>query len=174
MQMHGQKNTSLSHTGWTERELAIIKLFRAGVETLVGTRLGLSELQRHDREDHWVMATRWPIDRRWWLEMAVRPTLPQVCLGVLTDDPERSRDAEKLVADSHLTFREFVGLGFKEAGLDWPEPVVEHYREGADRFYFVTPLDLGSIEDLASEAMRDRVVGMLDGYHRCFTGRVAG
>lgn len=149
-------------------------MFRAGVETLAGTRLSLRELERRDRDDRWVLISRWPIDGRWWLELTIRPTLPQVRMGVMTDDPERCRDAEKMIADLSLTIREFVGLGFKEAGLDWPEPPVEHYREGTERFCFATALDIESLEDLAGEAIRDKVLRVLDGYHRCFTGRVAG
>jgi hypothetical protein len=168
------KPPPLPHMSLTVGELAVIELFRAEVQSLVEIRLGLSQAERHDRDDHWIMATRWPVARRWWLEMAVRPTLPQICVGLVTDDPDRSRDTEKLIADSNLTIQEFVGLGFKEAGLDWPEPVVVHCREGADRFCFVTPLELESLEDLASGAMRDKVLGMLDGYHRCFSGRMAG
>ncbi len=156
----------------TQRELGLIEVFRSGVETLAGMRLGLARLERHDRRDHWTMATRWPIDRRWWLELAVRPTVPQIRVAVVTDDPMRSRDAEAMISESSLTSREFIGLAFKNAGLIWPEPPVEHYRESADRFCFATPLDLVSLDELAGEAIRDKVLKMLDGYHRCLTGRI--
>lgn len=182
-----------------QRELAGIESFRSHVESMVGRRLGLRQPERHDRDDHWIMATRWPFDAHWWLEMSIRPTMPQVCVGVLTDDRDRSRDAEKMIAGSSMTPREFVGVAFTEAGLDWPEPVVEHYREragdegatatdtrkggkgmnnaggrAAERFCFVTPLDLQSLDDLTGELVRDRVLRMLEGYYRCFSGRIAG
>lgn len=158
----------------TRQELDLIEVFRCGVETLVGTRLGLPQLERHDRPDHWVMASRWPIDRHWWLELAVRPTVPQIRVAAVTDDTMCSRDAETMISESSLTLREFIGLGFHDAGLAWPEPPVEHYREDAERFCFATPLDLASLEDLRGEAMREKVLKMLDGYHRSFTGRVVG
>lgn len=156
----------------TQRELGLIEVFRSGVETLAGTRLGLARLERHDRRDHWIMATRWLIGRRWWLELAVRPTVPQIRVAVVTDDPMRSRDAEAMISQSSLTSREFIGLAFKHTGLIWREPPVEHYRENADRFCFATPLDLASLDELAGEAIRDKVLQMLEGYHRCFTGRI--
>ncbi len=155
-----------------QHRLDLIESFRSGVETLAGTRLGLARLERHDRPDCWVMASRWPIDRRWWLELAVRPTVPQVRVAAVTDDLMRSRDAEIMISESSLTTREFVGLAFAEAGLAWPEPPVEHYREGADRFCFATPLDLASLDELAGEAVQSKVLAMLDGYHRCFAGRI--
>lgn len=153
---------------------AVIESFRFEVESRAGARLGLPAATRHDRDDHWIMATRWPLARRWWLEMAVRPSLSQVRVGMVTDDGDRSRDAEHMIADSSLTIREFVGLAFKAAGLEWPEPPVEHYREGADRFCFITPLDLDSLDDLADERVCEKTVRMLDGYRRCFLGRMAG
>jgi hypothetical protein len=158
----------------TEGDLSVIESFRSGVESLAGARLGLPAFTRHDREDHWTMATRWLLDRRWWLEMAIRPTLPQIRVGVVTDDGDRSRDAEQMISDLSLTIREFVGLGFKAAGLDWPEPPVEHYREGADRFCFATPLDLTRLSEMAGEEIREKTRRMLDGYRRCFLGRIAG
>ncbi|HPD28855.1 MAG TPA: hypothetical protein PLL20_02590 [Phycisphaerae bacterium] len=158
----------------TRQELDLIEAFRSRVETLAGTRLGLPQLERHDRPDHWVMASRWPMDRHWWLELAVRPTVPQIRVTVVTDDPMRSLDAEVMISESSLTLREFISLGFHDAGLAWPEPPVEHYRENAERFCFATPLDLASLDELCGEAMREKVLKMLDGYHRCFTGRVVG
>jgi hypothetical protein len=158
----------------TKRELTLIELFRSGVETLAGTKLGLSDPERHDRDDHWIISIRWLIDQHWWLELIIRPTLPQVRVGVVTDDQDRCRDVEKMIVDSSLNLREFIGLGFKSAGLNWAEPLVERFREGADRFCFATPLDLSSLEDLTGELIRDKILKMLDGYHQCFTGRIAG
>ncbi|NLE59859.1 MAG: hypothetical protein GX616_16020 [Planctomycetes bacterium] len=158
----------------TQRDLDLVDVFRSDIETLVCVRLGLARFERHDRRDHWAMVTRWPIDRRWWLELAVRPTVPQIRVAAVTDDLMRSRDAEVMISESSLTTREFVGLAFAEAGLVWPEPPVEHYREGADRFCFATPLDLALLGEIAGETVRSRVLAMLDGYHRCFTGRFVG
>ena len=172
MQTHGHDDPPLSHTLLIRQEMELIEAFRAGVEALASTRLGLPLAERHDREDHWILTTRWSIERRWWLELTVRPTLPQIRVAAVTDDRDRSRDAERMIAESSLTPREFMGAAFREAGLHWPEPPVEHYREGADRFCFATPLDIESLSELAGEAIRDRVLRMLDGYCRCFSDRM--
>ncbi len=166
MPTHGHDDPPLSHTLLTRQELEFIEAFRAGVEAVASTRLGLVRFERQDRADHWTMTTRWPIGDRWWLELVVRPTLPQICVIVATDDSDRSLDAERMIAESTLTTREFVGTAFVECGLNWPDPPVEHYREGADRFCFATPLDLDSLNELAGEAIRDKVLGMIDGYRR--------
>jgi hypothetical protein len=157
-----------------ERERAIIESFRGGVEALAGTRLGLGGLHREDREDGWILASRWQADRKSSYELSIRPTIPQVRVGLLTEDPERDRDLAKMIEETGLTVREFVGLAFRQAGLDCPNPPVEHYREAEARYCLATPLDLQSLEDLSGEAMRDKVLAMLDGYHRCFSGNVTG
>jgi hypothetical protein len=172
MQTHGQHERPLSHTLLTRQELELIEAFRTGVETMAGARLGLTRFERHDREDHWIITSRWPIGNRWWLELVVRPSMPQIGVIVVTDDPERSRDAERMIAESSLTMGEYVGAALKESGLSWPEPPVEHYREGVDRFCFATPLDIESLTELAGEAIQDKVLRMLDGYCRCFSGRM--
>jgi hypothetical protein len=157
-----------------ERERAIVESFRGGVEALAGTRLGLSGLHREDRDDGWILVSRWDADRRSWYELSIRPTIPQVRVGIVTEDPERDRDLAKMIEEAGLTVPEFVELAFRRAGLDWPSPPVEHYREAGARYCLTTPLDLQSLEDLSGEAMRGKVLGMLDGYHRCFSGNVTG
>ena len=51
-----------------------------------------------------------------------------------------------------------------DAGLDWDEPPVEHYREGGEFFYFATPLELDDLGDLDWPETRNKVVRMLEGY----------
>jgi hypothetical protein len=157
-----------------ERERAIIESFRGGVEALAGSRLGLSGLHREDRDDGWMLASRWQADRKSSYELSIRPTIPQIRVGIVTEEPERDRDLVDMIEAAGLTAREFVELGFRQAGLDWPAPPVEHYREGATRYCLATPLDLQSLEDLSGDAMRRKVLAMLDGYHRCFSGNVTG
>ena len=59
---------------------------------------------------------------------------------------------------------EFVGVGMNEAGLDWDEPPVEHYRDGGEFFYFATPLAIEELPDLERDQVRNKVVRMLEGY----------
>jgi len=155
-----------------EQTRQIIRAFRAWIESAVND--GLRSVEHHDREDESLLATRWKVNNHLWYEMTVRPFLPQVRVGVMTDDPWRSGDFERMIADAGFTIQEFVALGFEAAGLDWPDPPVEHYRERGEEwgecFYFVTPLDLSSIEQLADEAFREKASRILAGYRHAFSG----
>lgn len=125
---------------------------------------------RHDRPDGTLLATRWPAadNPRVWFEVAVRPKIPQVRVGLLTDDRWKSEDLEDKIEESGDTMREFVELGFEEAGLTWHDPPVEHFREELRYFYFATPLDLGSPDAMASEETRGKILQMLNGYWEAF------
>lgn len=125
---------------------------------------------RDDRADESTLASRWPTAQnpRVWLEVAVRPFLPQVRVGILTDDRWKSEEFEEKIEESGDTMNEFVGLGFEESGLDWEEPPVEHYRDQGTYFYFATPLEIASLAGLAEDAVRIRARQMLDGYFHAF------
>ncbi len=146
--------------------------FREQVERQLAREPGFGAVSRHDRLDRPGLVTRWLADKRVWYELDVRPTLPQVRVGMLTDDAYRSRDFEGLIADSGDTLQELIELGFATAGLTWHEPPVEHYCELGRFFYFATPVDLESLDELGDKALPDRICRMLKGYHLAFTGRV--
>lgn len=131
---------------------------------------GFGAVSRQDRGDHSTLATRWAADKRVWYECTVRPFLPQARAGMMTDDRWRNEGFERMIEDSGDTMPEFVGLGFESAGLVEPEPVVEHYRDQGKYFYFATPLALDSIDQLAGEAVFDKIRRMLKGYHLAFSG----
>ncbi|RME41121.1 MAG: hypothetical protein D6788_01895 [Planctomycetota bacterium] len=145
-----------------------IEAFRAEVEASVARDGRYGAGRRFDREDASTLATRFAAGDHCWFEVAVRPFVPQVRVAILTDDRWKSEEMEQAIQDSGDTMSEFVGLGFEDAGLDWPEPPVEHYREGGTYFYFATPLDLEAISDLDRPDVRNRVLRMLEGYRLAF------
>ncbi|MBP7936295.1 MAG: hypothetical protein KA354_16775 [Phycisphaerae bacterium] len=151
-------------------QLELIERFRGRVETAMAEEAGFGACSREDRQDHSTLATRWVADKRVWYECTVRPFLPQVRAGIMTDDRWRSEGFEQMIEDSGDTMPEFVGMGFENAGLAWPDLVVEHYRDQGRCFYFATPLALDSIGQLADEAVFDKIRRMLKGYHLAFTG----
>lgn len=125
-------------------------------------------LHDHDRADRSSLATRFELAPRLWLEVCVRPGVPQVRVGVVTDDRWLSEDLETVIEDSGDTMSEFVELGFEEAGLTWPAPIVEHFRD-ADKFYhFATSLDLHSLAELSDPTVFDKVLRMAKGYCEAF------
>lgn len=123
---------------------------------------------QHDRPDGSAQATRFELAPCLWLEVCVRPGIPQVRVGVVTDDRWLSEDLETVIEDSGDTMSEFVELGFEEAGLSWPEPIVEHFRDSDKMYYFATPLNVESLNDLSDPAVVDKVIKMANGYLEAF------
>lgn len=124
--------------------------------------------QREDRPDGSTLASRFAVSDKLWLEMAIRPAVPQLRAGILTDDRWTSEDLEDAIESSGDTMTEYVELGFEEAGLTWPAPTVEHYRDQGKYFYFATALDLSAIDQLSDEAVFDRICRMFEGYYEAF------
>ncbi len=125
---------------------------------------------RHDRSDGSTLATRWvsTVNPHVWFEIAVRPQIPQIRVGVLTDDRWKSEDFEEKIEESGDTMGEFVEMGFEEAGLTWLDPIVEHYREDMKYFYFATAFEPASVDELRSEAVLTKIRQMFDGYYHAF------
>ncbi len=123
---------------------------------------------RHDRPDGSTLATRFAAGAHVWFEVALRPLIPQVRVGLLTDDRWKSEELEIKIQESGDSMSEFVGVGMNEAGLDWDEPLVEHYRADLSLFYFATPLELDSLAQLTDPSTRDKIQKMLTGYHHTY------
>lgn len=153
----------------TEADRRTLADFRDWIEAAMHSEPGFDAPSRHDREDGSTLATRWAAGSHLWLELAIRPLLPQVRVGVLTDDRWKSEELEQMIEDSGDSMNEFVEQGFSDCGLDWTEPPVEHYRDQGRYFYFATPLDLGSLEELNTDAVRQKARRMLLGYASAFT-----
>lgn len=121
-----------------------------------------------DREDGSSLATRFKVADHLWLEMCLRPHIPQLRAGIVTDDRWISEDLEQVIEDSGDTMSEFVELGFEEAGLSWPEPPVEHYRERGTDFYFSTGFELESLDALDDPQVFEKICQMFEGYYEAF------
>jgi hypothetical protein len=149
---------------------ASIRDFREWFERALATDERFDAPVRDDRADLSTLATRWPTrtNPHVWIEVAVRPFLPQLRVGLLTDDRWKSEDLEEKIQESGDSMSEFVGLAFEEHGLPWAEPPVEHYRDQMKFFYFATPVELESLDDLAGDAVRIKARQMLDGYYAAF------
>lgn len=117
-----------------------------------------------DREDQSTLAVRWALSPDSWAEVAVRPFLPQVRVGLCTENRWQNEELEKKVEETGDTMSEYLEAAFAEADLDWPHPPVEHYREQQKLFYFATPLDLERLDDLTTPAIREKTLKMLLGY----------
>lgn len=154
----------------TAAQRDLVDSFRAAFEEAFANDARFKAPFRHDRPDGSTLATRWPTaaNERVWLEIAVRPLIPQVRVGILTDDRWKSEDLEEKIEESGDTMSEFVEMGFEEAGLTWLDPPVEHYREETKFFYFATAVELPRLEDLATPAVREKTRQMFEGYFHAF------
>ena len=143
---------------------AIIEAFRNYIEDSVTSDDRYGTKSRHDRPDESILASRFEAAPKCWFEVAVRPTIPQVRVGFLTNDRWISEGAEEAIESSGDSMNEFVESGFDDAGLEWANPPVEHFREEGEFFYFATPLALDEIADLNNDDVRNKVLRMLEGY----------
>lgn len=157
----------------TEEDSARIEAFRSYIEELESKDDRYGPVTRVDREDKSILATRFQPSPSCWFEVAVRPFIPQVRVGFLTSDRWKSEECEQAIEDSGDSMSEFVGLAFSDAGLDWPDPPVEHFREGGELFYFATPLNLDALVDLDDDEVRNKTLKMLEGYLIAFGPAIA-
>ena len=152
----------------SDEDRATIEEYRAWLEASLTSEESVGSVERADREDESALASRFRIGENVWLELAVRPAALQLQASILTDDRWLSEEMEDAIRDSGDTMQEFVEMGFEEAGLDWEEPPVLHYREAGKHFYFSTPLDIGSMPALKEEALRVKSRQMVLGYRHAF------
>ena len=154
----------------TQTQVDQVEQFRQAMQRQWDGDARFSGVRRHDRPDGSTLSLRWTTaeNPRVWFEIAVRPFIPQVRVGVLTDDRWKNEDFEEKIEESGDTMREFVEMGFEEAGLEWIEPPVEHFREETKFFYFATPLDVISTDELGADATRRKIAQMFEGYFHAF------
>lgn len=148
----------------TEEQTQFIESFRVYVEDAVEADDRYGSVSRHDREDDSAPALRFEAGPTCWLEVAVRPIVPEVRVSFVTSDRTKSEEIEQAIQDTGESMAEVVGGGFGAAGLDWDKPPVEQYCEAGESFHFATPLALDELADLEWPKTRDKVVRMLEGY----------
>jgi len=154
----------------TQTQLDHVAAFRERMEADFRGDGRFAGITRHDRADGSLLASRFSTaeNPHVWLELGIRPQIPQVRIGILTDDRWKSEDFEEKIEESGDSMREFVEMGFEEAGLEWLDPPVEHFREDRQYFYFSTALDLCATEELTQPAVMKKVRQMLEGYYHAF------
>lgn len=156
----------------TPEQRVQVEAFRQRLEPAVTERLKGIACEHDDRDDGRTLTTRWAVQPRFWLELTIRPTLPQVRVGLLTDDRLRFRDLRGMIEASGYTLNEYVAMSFASEGLIWPDPPVEYYHESGRRFCMASALDLREPADLAQDVTREQSLQMAAGYLRLLEGRV--
>ena len=149
----------------TEDDRDLVEAFRMFVEDTIANDDRYGPLTRSDREDESILVSWFEAGPGCWLEVAVHPTVPRVCIGFLTDDRSTSEGIKEAIQESDQSLRDFVVAGLREAGLDWTDPPVEHNDNNGDGpFHFTTPVDIEEIPDLERDENRSRVLRLLEGY----------
>jgi hypothetical protein len=146
----------------------LIQSFRQQVNLQIQSDTDWGAAETNDRPDGSTLATRFRVAEKLWIECALRPNIPQIRAGIVTTDRWLSEELEETIEGSGDSMSEFIELGFDEAGLDWEEPIVEHYREHGTDFYFATSFDLADITELGQAEVVDKTVRMLRGYFEAF------
>jgi hypothetical protein len=145
-----------------------VEAFRSEIERAAAAYPGFGELWREDRPDGAALASRFAVAPRVWIELVIRPQVPQIRAGIMTDDRWRNEELEEAIEETGDTMGEFVELGFDEAGLEWREPIVEHYRDQGKYFCFSTALDLSGPAQFSDRSVVERAAQMLRGYYEAF------
>lgn len=146
--------------------------FRSAVESALLASDDFTSVEHDDRDDGSSLVSRFPVADNLWIDLTIRPAIPQIRAGIVTDDRWVNEELEDAIEETGDTMPEFVELGFDEAGLDWSEPVVEHYREQGKYFYFSTGWELADAAAIADDATKNKTVQMLKGYYEAFRGAI--
>ncbi len=157
----------------TDKDRKTIADFRAAFERHLAGDERFGPPDREDRPDESVLSTRFALMERLWLDLTIRPFIPQIRVGIVTDDRWKNEELEERIEETGDSMPEFLELGFDEAGLDWREPSVEHYRDQGKYFCFATPLELNSIAELGKPEIADRANRMFEGYYQAFGAAIA-
>jgi hypothetical protein len=157
----------------SEDDVELIEAFRAYIEDFVAADDRYGPSSRVSSDDESITACRFEAGPSSWFEVAVHHTTPQVRVGFLTMDTSVGDEVEQAIQDAGGTLNGYVGGGFVDAGLDWPDPPVEQLHEPGEYSYFATPLEIDDFGDLDFADIRGKVVRMLEGYLIAFGPEIA-
>lgn len=145
-----------------------IKQFRDQINKRLSDAEWAATSEAHDRPDGSTLATRYLVAENVWIECAIRPNIPQIRAGIVTTDRWLSEELEEAIESTGDTMSEFIESGFDEVGLDWSDPIVEHYRESGSDYYFATSFEPADSAALSDPAVVDKSALMLLGYFEAF------
>ncbi len=125
-----------------------------------------------DRPDDSTLSTRLQVSEHIWLDLTIRPFLPHLRGGIMTDDRWANEELEEAIEETGDEMGEFIEASFDAVGLEWKNPLVEHYRDQGKYFYFATAHDLGSLARIDAPETFERARLMIEGYYDAFASRI--
>lgn len=156
----------------SDSDRKLVGEFRSAIERSFAGDPRFSDVVRDDRPDESVLATRFAVLESVWMELTVRPFVPQLRAGIVTDDRWKNEELEERIEETGDTMAEFVELGFDDAGLEWRAPQVEHYRDQGKYFCFATSVELPSLAALREPQTADKARRMMEGYYHAFRAAI--
>jgi len=151
----------------SSEERDFVAAFREYVEDTATKDERYGPVSRTDSADGSVVRSRFALIDTAWIEADVRTVIPEVRVGFGTTDPAIRDGIMEMLGESGVTLEQIVGTGFADAGLDWPNPVVDTAVNHGEST-FATPLPLEELHDLNSDEIRDKTLRMLEGYMIAF------
>ena len=148
----------------SEEDRKRIEAFLTYIEDFNAADERYGQPSRHNKTDGSIFLTRFEAGPAAWLEVAVRPTIPQVRVAFLTDNAAKNEEVTEALETAEESLEELLEIGMEEAGLRWGKPPVEHYRDDEDCFYYATPLNIEDLYDLDDEVIRGKTCRMLEGH----------
>ncbi|MFQ5590281.1 MAG: hypothetical protein ACE5HE_03865 [Phycisphaerae bacterium] len=148
----------------SEGDSELLYGFLAYIEGSVEGDDRYGRVSRVSNSDGSTIASRFEAGPHGWLEVAVHAAVPSVRVAYLTLGEALASEVEQAIRDAAGTPSAHISESFREAGLDWPDPPVEHGQLPGEYSYFATSLDIDDLGDLDFNDVRGKVVRMLEGY----------
>ncbi len=125
---------------------------------------------RLEREDESLFATRFEVGPSAWLEVGVWPSVPEVRIGVVTDEPATGEEIVAGIEADDVSLTDALAAALVDAGLNWPEPPIEKDGVTTEEFRLTTPIELEELSDLDVGFLdvRDKSMRLLEAYLNVF------
>lgn len=119
---------------------------------------------RHAYAKNGCPALRFMAGADWSFEVHVEADAPRVRIAFVSEQSGVIDEVLQAMEESGTTPAALVESGFRETGLDWPEPPVERIDASCGTEGFATFLPLEHIVDLADARIRTKIIKMLEGF----------
>lgn len=119
---------------------------------------------RHAYAKNGCPALRFMAGADWSFEVHVEAEAPRVRIAFVSEQSGAIDEVLEAMKESGTTPETLVESGFRESGLDWPEPPVERIDASCGSEGFATFLPLEHIVDLGDSRIRTKITKMLEGF----------
>ena len=119
---------------------------------------------RHAYAKNGCPALRFMAGTDWSFEVHVEAEAPRVRIAFVSEQSDVIEEVLSAMEESGTTPEALVESGFRETGLNWPEPPVERIDAACGTEGFATFLPLEDLVDLTDQRIRTKIIKMLEGF----------